>query len=328
MSGDTNQTGNTPTVEEFVVETSVTYRDEEYRVRDNGAVFRSQANPKRLRPLDHKWTFGRQNLKTGYMYLSSVPIHRIICSAFHGQPPSEQHVVDHIDTNRANNRPENLRWVTKLENLLMNPITAARIEFVYGSFDAFFQDPSNVQTHTDFPDVSWMRTVSKEEARNAKESLASWAERRKEPIGGTLGEWLYGEHKSVESEPAREEYDSLTPSVVQVRWKVPSEFPSCPTQMTEDALDKYAASLNFGEVFVRNDLYSGLVVQRALSDEGLIVLSHCVSGIKDWAIAQIQTKDQLFYHKSIGTFFTLQGALKEFCKLSDESYEDCIDDYC
>ncbi|WP_294143305.1 HNH endonuclease signature motif containing protein [uncultured Sanguibacteroides sp.] len=33
------------------------------------------------------------------------------------------YVVDHIDTNRQNNRIENLRWLTKLENVLLNPIS-------------------------------------------------------------------------------------------------------------------------------------------------------------------------------------------------------------
>lgn len=46
-----------------------------------------------------------------------------IATAFHGEPPSPQYVVDHIDTNCRNNRPENLRWLTRLENALMNPIT-------------------------------------------------------------------------------------------------------------------------------------------------------------------------------------------------------------
>ena len=35
--------------------------------------------------------------------------------------------IDHIDTNRCNNRKENLRWFTKLENALNNEITRNKI---------------------------------------------------------------------------------------------------------------------------------------------------------------------------------------------------------
>jgi hypothetical protein len=117
-------------------EVEVEYRGERYRVRDNGAVYRLNEFRKRARPLDKTWTFGRQNPTTGYHLMAGVPIHRIVCSAFNGPPPTDQHVVDHIDTNRANNRPENLRWLTRLENALLNETTARRIELAYGSLGA------------------------------------------------------------------------------------------------------------------------------------------------------------------------------------------------
>ena len=328
MKNDNFEPTQLALVDQFDTEFAVTYRGERYKVRDNGAVFRLNKHRKRARPLDNQWSFGRQAPSTGYLFVSGVPVHRIVCSAFHGDPPSDQHVVDHIDTNRANNRPENLRWVTRLENVLLNPISARRIEFVYGSIEAFFENPKAIQTLTDFPDISWMRTVSKEEAQHAKASLMEWAGSGKVPKGGALGEWLYGTCNSNILEPISEESESLTPSAVQVRWKVPSEFPACPSRVAEDALEKYASSLEFGSVFVRNDIYHGLVVQHSLTDNGLVVLSRCPSGMNDWAIAHISTKDNLFYHKSEGTFSTLQGALKEFCKLSGEDFDDSIDEYC
>ncbi|MDF2372515.1 MAG: HNH endonuclease signature motif containing protein [Rhizobiaceae bacterium] len=311
----------------FDQEIQVEYREERYWVRDNGAVFRLNQFRKRARPLDKQWTFGRQNPSAGYMHLAGIPVHRVVCSAFHGTPPSNQHVVDHIDTNRANNRPENLRWVTRLENVLLNPISARRITLVYGSFEAFFENPNCAQGGTEFPDISWMRTVSENEAAEAKHRLRRWAQSGSVPSGGALGEWLYGTRERANFEPEQEEYESLTPSVVQVRWKVPSEFPCCPATVTEDALEKYAECLSFGTVFVRNGCYHGLVVQSELGEDGLVVLSHSPSGVKDWAVAHISTVDELFYHKSFGTFFTLQGALKAFCELSGESLDDSIDDY-
>lgn len=44
------------------------------------------------------------------------PVHQLICLAFHGIPPSPKHEVDHINRQRDDNRPENLRWVTRREN--------------------------------------------------------------------------------------------------------------------------------------------------------------------------------------------------------------------
>lgn len=313
---------------DFEQELEVEYRDEKYLARDNGSVFRLNKYRKRARPLDKQWTFGRQNPSAGYMHLAGVPVHRIVCSAFHGAPPSDQHVVDHIDTNRANNRPENLRWVSRLENVLLNPISARRIELVYGSIEAFFADPKQVQSATEFPDVSWMRTVSKDEAAKAKQRLQKWAESGAVPSGGALGEWLYGTRERADFEPEPEEYESLTPSVIQVRWKVPSEFPCCPSSTHEGSLADYAEQLTFGTEFVRNDYYNGLVVQCGFGEDGLVVLTHSPSGIKDWAITHVSVKDEFFFHRSAGTYFSLQGALKEFCQLTGEEFSESIDDYC
>ena len=124
----------------FEIEASCTYRGEDYCVRDNGAVLRRARAAKRKRPLDETWTFGTPSPSDGYMAVSAHKVHRIVATAFNGEPPSKGHVVDHIDTNRRNNRPNNLRWVTRLENILLNPISAKRVEFLYGSIEEFLAD--------------------------------------------------------------------------------------------------------------------------------------------------------------------------------------------
>lgn len=48
----------------------------------------------------------------------SVPrlVHRLVCEAFHGVEPAPRCVVRHLDGDKENNCPENLRWGTHGEN--------------------------------------------------------------------------------------------------------------------------------------------------------------------------------------------------------------------
>ncbi len=45
-----------------------------------------------------------------------VFVHRLVCEAFHGPPPTPEHEVAHFDGDGANNCADNLRWATRLEN--------------------------------------------------------------------------------------------------------------------------------------------------------------------------------------------------------------------
>lgn len=124
-------------------------------------------------------------------------------------------------------------------------------------------------------------------------------------------------------------YTSLTPLVVQIRWKVPTEFPACPDEFTDDALLLYASRLSFGSVFARNRFCTSLVIDHRLGDDDLVVLTRFAeNGIKDWAVARISLEDGHFHHRSEYTFFTLQGALKHFCELAGEEFGSSIDDSC
>lgn len=47
---------------------------------------------------------------------SSVSIHRAVCEAFHGEPPSPIHHAAHLNGVRNDNRASNLAWKTPSEN--------------------------------------------------------------------------------------------------------------------------------------------------------------------------------------------------------------------
>lgn len=173
------------------------YKDEHYLVRDNGAVLRHPREGMRKRKIDNIWSFGTPNL-LGYLVFGGERVHRIVATAFHGAAPSDQYVVDHIDTNRQNNRPENLRWLTKLENILNNDITRKKVELICGSIEAFLENPSLLYGHeSEDQNFSWMRNVTKEEARISLARMTEWAKNPTKPNGGSLGDWLFRESPNL-----------------------------------------------------------------------------------------------------------------------------------
>lgn len=181
------------------------YKGRRYYVRDNGAVYRQCQNDGKLRKWDEEWTFGKFDPNTGYMLIGQERVHRIVCTAYHGEPVGERNVADHIDTNRCNNRPENLRWVTKLENTLLNPITRAKIELICGSIEAFLENPSLLYGHeSENPNFTWMRAVTKDKSEYSLERWKEWAakpieERKAKGERKGPGEWIFSEEEMAEA---------------------------------------------------------------------------------------------------------------------------------
>ncbi len=375
-------------IDDYCREVECTYDGERYSVRDNGAVFRHIRKGKRQRPTDARWTFGKPNAKTGYMEIASVRVHRIVATAFHGSPPTAEHVVDHIDTNRRNNRPENLRWLTRLENALLNPITVKRIEFICGSIEAFLEDPSSLRHGALDRNIAWMRTVSPQEAQACRERMHLWANSDKPSSGGSLGEWVF---KPIPAQDKATEASAISPQVAQAckehmqlvaandkpvfakpvenekvdttrvsirrqtpialheppalvmaktqgaaqrNWRIPSEFPCCPQEPGEEPLVTYAQNLKPGTTFARNDFSETVVLEAALTDDGQSLWVICEqrqeNPVKPWAVAQITYEDGLYVHTSRGTFFSKEGADKQFCLARGLEWtgEESIDDYC
>jgi hypothetical protein len=307
----------TVNLDDFKRQEECIYKDENYSVRDNGAVQRNAREGKRLRTADNQWTFGKPNDITGYMEIGSARIHRIVASAFHGEPPTKEHVVDHIDTNKRNNRPENLRWVTRLENVLLNPITAKRIAMICGSVEAFLADPSKFRDKFPEPNLNWMCTVSIQEAQTSKERLLFWAKSDKLSSGRSLDEWIFKDNiNSHIFEERSELVKSDTKNAVQKNWKTPSEFLCCPQGNTKNPIYSYAEKLKIGEIFSRNKYFHSVISDFATSKDGKLLWIMCKSSddnaIKPWSLAKVTYEDKLFVHTNLGSFFKENGAVKEF----------------
>ena len=270
------------------------YKGRTYLVRDNGAVCRLPKEGGRPSKWDNVWTFGTKREDNGYMYLTgNISIHQIVCTAFHGTPSDPKMVVDHIDTNHCNNRPENLRWITRLENTLNNPITRAKVELICGSVEAFLKDPSLLYGHeSEDKNFSWMRVVSKEEAERSLKRWNEWAAKPKEertPKGNGVGEFIFSEEQEfirswnggklipdykpwpqqkteIEAANLRQyeaDYglkDSLTPGAKQLNWKTATEFLLCPAEGQERTLKTYLDNLVKGKFFTRTQYGDGGVV--------------------------------------------------------------------
>lgn len=299
---------------DFDRETICFHQNEQYSVRDNGAIFRFPKDPKKPRPIDNNWTFGKLNNKTGYLEIASVRIHRIVATAYHGEAPSKEHVVDHIDTNKQNNRPENLRWVTRLENILLNPITARRIEIVCGSVEEFLADPSKFRDRFQEPNYKWMCAVGIQDAQVSKKRLLAWAQTDKPLQDGKLGEWIFNRGFTNEIEFIQ----SLTPNAVQKahNWKTPAYFPCCPNEENNTSITEYLANLKSGEIFSKNQYSSSIIEKFAYNkvNTSILVISRSSdnNATKPYSLAEITLENNYFIHSNLGSFFQKEGAEKQF----------------
>ncbi|MCK5343088.1 MAG: HNH endonuclease [Candidatus Heimdallarchaeota archaeon] len=312
----------------FSKEKQCTYKGERYSVRDNGAVLRHQPEGKRARPNDNKWTFGKENSANPYLHISGVRVHRIVATAFHGEPPDPKYVVDHIDSNCRNNRPENLRWLSRLENTLKNPVTRKKIEYLCGSIEAFLKNPSMLNDLQGDTNFKWMRTVTPEEAQNCKMRMDIWANSDTKPKRSTgavnrknsfaervyqpLQKWEVG----LNGEPGLD--FALTPWCAQYMWGAAAYFPCCPHEFGTDRLDDYFQNLKAGAVLAycdHDDICPKLTVLKSeILKEKSSILVMCKRADHKWAIVGIKLDERSrhFIHFMLGSYSSKEEADKAF----------------
>lgn len=336
----------------YSVEKECDYKGEQYLVRDNGAVLRKRKG-NRKSVLDEIWTFGTKNPRNGYMYISSHRVHIIVATAFFGAEDSKKMVVDHIDTNRCNNRPENLRWLTRLENALLNPDTLNKITYLCGGdITIFLKDPSCLRKLTNDPKISWMRTVTPEEAKATYERIMHLnSTKNRHVINNELKEKELAESKEWngdllrKSTPPREIIQEPEPvftrakyptTALQKDWKTPTEFPCCPEIVSMNPLLDYKNNLSVGKIFSNNVHGIYYVVDSQIIENGQVLLvasgDLVDSGMEipmSYGLTKIYCSREQFIHEGLGTFWTKNGVMKQFTLLQGKEWygPDSIDDY-
>lgn len=322
-------------IDEYTRQVSCVYKGRTYLVRDNGAVLRKSKDPEKPRKNDEEWTFGKLDENTGYLLIGSERVHRIVCSAFHGEAPSSQHIVDHINTIRMDNRPINLRWLTKLENALNNPITVKRIIICCGSIEAFIDNPSLLRDSEEYRDISWMRRCSPAEAKIAQDNLLQWAKKPVPDIPKRLRTSISEDiYKSYETdEDFGESVDIASEfhkNIIQRDWSTPTHFPPCPVVTPENPLEAYLANLTDGCITSWNQYGEWHLIQAEKVEDYILVLSVNPDSMKPYAVCSIWVDSDVYYHQSIRTFFDENGARKQFEESAGRQWNgpDSIDDYC
>lgn len=319
------------------------YKDEHYSVRDNGAIMRHIREGKKPRIDDGRWTFGLKDYKTGYMKLGKHRVHIIVATAFLGARDSKVYVVDHIDTNRCNNRVENLRWFTRLENALNNEITRNKIIYICGSVEAFIENPSILQERiVGEPSLEWMRTVTKESAATAYENIKRyWEEQAANPkplVGGKMNDGVYRKQQNVTQYEPISSNETTIPTTEgvaeqknktdlqssksdlvkakspetawQKNWEQPAQFPCCPTSVGSSPLQDYYNQLNLGEycsitMFSEFDFFAERIHKISFTkDNGaLILLSENYEYLR---LSKIYFSDGKFIHEHIQKYESSQ----------------------
>lgn len=342
-------------IDNYQEEKKCEYKNRLYSVRDNGAVYRHHKEGAKPSLYDDSWTFGKMDLSTGYMMIASERVHRIVATAFYGTPEFPDLVVDHIDTNRCNNRPENLRWVTRLQNTLDNPITRAKIELICGSIEAFIENPALLYGHeSEDYNFSWMRCVTRDEAKASYERWVEWSEKpleERKSKGYGVGEWLYSSNlktnETIVSDiaskinySASEKWSKYTKFNSDIfedtnthtenikRWKIKmldrtteSFFPLAPISTTEedDVLERYMESLIPGSDFLVSRYYYTILkeVVHFAEERKLRILSERVDAQRTpLYIFEIYADNDIIYHKFVGLYS------KSKLKLVEEAMHD------
>ena len=220
-------------INDFTQEKTCTYKGETYSVRDNGAVMRHAKDNERKRKIDDEWTFGKLDDK-GFLRIGGEKINRIVTTAFYGVPPTEQYVVFHKNYNSQDNRANNLNWVTRFEFKILQPNIQSQLRILTGKkIEEILSDISILQA-IDAPNLNWMKGITQSEANKCLEKYIDLKFSTPEEIENL--HWNSAENRQRVKTLNPNLHPSLTPNAVVEGNMIPSYFPCCPQEKSENPL--------------------------------------------------------------------------------------------
>lgn len=297
-------------IDDYKEERTCEFKGRKYSARDNGAVLRHAKEKGRSSRFDNIWTFGKKD-HNGYLAIAGVRVHLIIAEAF--LPKKEDGmVVDHIDTNRCNNRISNLRICTRLENILNNPITVGKIEHALGMpIEKVLKDISVLHNLNIPSNYTWMRRMNQTEANQA---LAKWQNMIRKPLSDSI------EIKDY----------SKTPKAVQRDWIPRGYFPLCP-QEHDASLITYKDNIHQNDCifYHENHRYIALDSELSIDRSTLAVKAHDANAIKQHILVLI-TYDKGWFIHTCKRFFDENSLEKYFTIAIGKEWTGggVFDDYC
>ncbi len=205
----------------FTKEVECEFEGRKYSVRDNGAVYRHSKEGKKPSPLDCEWTFGKEDRVTHAMKIGTHNIHRIVAEAFQLPNKGFYCIVDHIDGNKKNNSPCNLRWITRAMKALENPQIKQKVIEACGSVEEYLNNPALLYGH-EYMDKNfyWMRKLSKEEAKGIEPSEVI---RPEDTVIGRLNK-QEEEFQKKQEESAKEELIEIYPRAQEILSRLASKY--------------------------------------------------------------------------------------------------------
>ena len=181
-----------------------------------------------------------------------------------------------------------------------------------------------------------MRTVTEDEHINCLIKFDKWIQTNSTvTTENRLDEWIYSATESLKntdlSNDSNDLIDSLTFNAKQKNWKTPTNFVCCPSEITPDPIGCYLNNIGVGTAIAINRYGENHVLDFAvINNSEIITITETASGIKPFALMKITFENGFYIHESQGTFFTLEGAEKQFTLAQGLEWAggDSIDDYC